>query len=54
MPKLNIKEIKRNAIHIFNTKKELLDYIKKLAFRDTDKIIITRNNSHKTWIMWIE
>lgn len=33
MPKINIKEIKRNGIIIFNTKKDMIDYIRKSSFK---------------------
>lgn len=50
--KLNIKEIKRNAIHISDTKKEMLNYISKFGFRNNDKIIIMRRN--KKWIVLLK
>lgn len=33
MPKLDIEKIKRNAVKVFNTKAEMLEYIKKASFR---------------------
>lgn len=34
MPKLDIEKIKRNAVKVFDTKAEMLEYIKKVAFKD--------------------
>ena len=33
MPKLDIEKIKRSAVKVFNTKEEMLEYIKKASFR---------------------
>lgn len=56
MPKLNFKEIDRNATHIFNTKAEMLEYIKKSSFRKDEwgychyEMRIMYKN--KKWIVW--
>ena len=52
MPKLNFKKIARDAIHIFNTKKEMINYISKFGFRNEDRIEIVRKN--KKWIVWLK
>lgn len=49
MSKLDIKEIKRDSIHIFKTKKEMLNYISKFGFRNEERIAIKRKN--KKWIV---
>lgn len=55
MSKLDTKEIKRDAIHIFNTKVEMLEYIKKSSFKK-DKLGYTHYRmeityAHKKWII---
>lgn len=50
MPKLDIKEIKRNSIVTFNKKDSMLKYIKEFAFKDDDRIIVMRKG--KEWVVW--
>lgn len=54
MGKLNIKEIKRNGIRVFNTKKQALDYISNTSFK-VDYIeyecLIFRNHN-KWFVKW--
>ena len=48
----NIEELKRKAIKVFETKKRMLDYISKLAFRQKDKLVIYRVRTK--WIVYFE
>lgn len=47
---MNINEIKRKGIHIFNTKQEAINYISKFGFKYGESLTIFRTN-HKKWIV---
>lgn len=51
MAKINIKEIKRKAISIFDTKKDMLKHISKLAFKNNDRFVIHRIKTK--WIVYL-
>lgn len=58
MPKLKFYKIDKYATHIFNTKAEMLEYIKKSSFRKdewsyTDYEMRIRYKNKK-WIVWWE
>lgn len=48
MPKLDIEKIKRNAVKVFDTKEEMLKYIKKVAFKDD---VMQIKYFHKKWFV---
>ena len=52
MPKLNIPEIKRSAIKVFEKKSDMLKYIGKFAFNQYDRLVIYRVK--KNWIVYLE
>ena len=52
MPKLDIKKIKRNAVKVFDTKDEMLKYIKKLSFRNEDKFLLINYYNKKWFVRW--
>ena len=51
MAKINIKEIKRKAISVFDTKKDMLKHISKLAFKNNDRFVIYRINTK--WVVYL-
>lgn len=53
MNKLDIKAIKKCGITVFDTKKEMIDYIAKSNFKDYDKKCIIKYMNRK-WIVWWE
>lgn len=50
---MNINEIKRKGIHLFNTKQEAVNYILKFGFKYGEHLTIFRSN-HKKWIVMYE
>lgn len=56
MNKLNIKQIQKEAIAVFDTKKELLDFIKKSSFKKDDyshyTMEITYSRNKKWLVQW--
>ena len=50
---MNINEIKRKSIHIFNTKQEAINYISKFGFKYGESLTIFRSN-HKKWVVMYE
>ena len=51
MAKINIKEIKRKAISVFDAKKDMLKHISKLAFKNNDRFAIYRLNTK--WVVYL-
>lgn len=52
MPKLDIKEIKRCGIMVFDTKKEMLEYIAKSNFKDYGKKCVIKYMNRKWIVRW--
>ena len=50
MPKLNIKELKKQATIVFETKKDMINFITKSGFKDRERLTVMR--VRKKWIVW--
>ena len=54
MSKLDIAKIKRSGVIIFNTKKDMLDYIRKSSFRkqnDYSHYELSISYANKKWLL---
>lgn len=51
-PKLDLRQTRRYATCVFETKEEMLKHIKQFGFKDDDRLIILRKR--KKWIVWLD
>ena len=50
MNKLDIKEIKKGAVRVFEKKQDMLDFVKKYAFDNPERLVIHRVKTK--WIVY--
>ena len=50
--KLDLKQAKRYAINVFETKEEMLKFVKKFAFKQLDRLVIQRTK--KSWVVYLD
>ena len=50
MNKLDIKEIKKGAVRVFEKKQDMLDFIKKYAFDNLERLVIHRVKTK--WVVY--